>query len=120
MAECTKTLLFVQIFSYVLLLSHPQQESSFVKFPTMPYLSHKSLPPQWDKERGFHLLTHQSRNANEVWLRAIKRKNRFGSYFFTLLLLVADFFRGQRLCRCGQKRRPIRGGLRPPLKVLPF
>ena len=53
MAESTKTLLFVQIFSYVLLLSHPQQESSFVKLPTMPYLSHKSLPPQWDKERGF-------------------------------------------------------------------
>ena len=29
------------------------------------------------KERGFHLLSHQSRNANEVWLRTLKQNIRF-------------------------------------------
>ena len=33
-----------------------------------------------DKERGFHLLTDQSRNNNEAWLKAIKRRSGFGSY----------------------------------------
>ena len=33
-----------------------------------------------DKERGFPLLIHQSRNINRTWLRALKWNSGFGSY----------------------------------------
>ena len=41
-------------------------------------------------------------------------------FFIPWLLLTADFFQGSGFAAADKRGEPQEGGLRPPLKVLPF
>ncbi len=48
--------------------------------PNYSSLIPESMKLKGDTPCGFRLLIHQSRNTNEVWLRAIKQNCGFESY----------------------------------------